>query len=214
VEEKELRIKVFVLPASKFTPTALVNRVKSFRIPVEVRRKSYGLLLRGKAENIGVLMGKLRELDPYRVFFREAGLLPRGKRVFKGFLQLSGEYAYLLPLVSNALEEVLGRSGEGTKAGRHQEEIRMGFGGPTARFGESTFPTGGTTFLSAESTTQEKTGTLSHKLVRCAYVKEYVEAVLIDHGEGNVEVRCPDFMLPSGHICQNRCPYGKINVWI
>jgi len=59
----------------------------------------------------------------------------------------------------------------------------------------------------------ERTSNVSAKLVRCKYIEEKnVVALLIDYGDGNVKVRCPDMMFRGTHLCgtMRRCPYGEI----
>jgi len=54
---------------------------------------------------------------------------------------------------------------------------------------------------------------LSFSVVRCEYVHEYIEALLIDYGKPKPEVRCPVMFTAGKPVCQARCPYGDLNIW-
>ena len=70
---------------------------------VKVKEKAYGLLVMGPKEEIEDIVKRLRKIDSSNIFVSEATVPVRGHRVFRGFLQLSGEYRSL-PLISQALE--------------------------------------------------------------------------------------------------------------
>jgi hypothetical protein len=54
---------------------------------------------------------------------------------------------------------------------------------------------------------------LSFRVVRCEYVHEYIEALLIDYGKPKPEVRCPVMFTSGKPVCEGRCPYGDLNIW-
>ena len=62
-----------------------------------------------------------------------------------------------------------------------------------------------------------KTGEESNvkvKLTRCRCRPGELNPIglVLDYGNGVVEVRCPEMTYKGEHICRSRCPYGQLNI--
>jgi hypothetical protein len=99
--QAEVWVKVFLSPNSKINLSNL--RDNSSQLGVKAKEKPYGIVIKGTEKQVHIAIQELRKLDPATVFIRESAPPLQGKRIFQGFLQLSGEYS-ILPLISDALK--------------------------------------------------------------------------------------------------------------
>ncbi|MEM4298230.1 MAG: DUF2102 domain-containing protein, partial [Nitrososphaerota archaeon] len=107
-------IRVVLSPDSESTSLSLWYQVWAClerANQVKVKEKAYGLIIKGPAEEVEAIVKRLREIDGSKVFISEAMASTNKHRVFRGFLQLSGEYQSL-PLISQAPEKTSKYDGE------------------------------------------------------------------------------------------------------
>jgi hypothetical protein len=91
---------------SKITPNIL--HYNAIGLPVRVRETCSGIVIRGAPEQVKSSIEKLRKLDPYKIFVKARGSNVGSNRIYRGFLQMEGEYK-TLPLISYGLKEVLSK---------------------------------------------------------------------------------------------------------
>lgn len=101
-KDRSVCVKVFLSPLSEHRIRSLQARSSKFQ--VEAIEKPYGLLIKGRKNDVQRFIEDLRGLEPTGIFIRESAPTVKGHHVFRGFLQLSGEYGLAL-LISEALRD-------------------------------------------------------------------------------------------------------------
>ncbi len=101
-----------ISPNSKVTPAVLHGA--TMHLPVDVRETCSGIVVRGKRDDVENAVKELRRIEPYSIFVKARGSRIGLHRIYRGFLQMEGEYKSL-PTFSRALEKVL--SGGSPKTG-------------------------------------------------------------------------------------------------
>lgn len=104
-EEERISMELVVSPDSKATPAVLHGA--TMQMPVDVRETCSGIVIRGKRSDVENAVNKLRNIDPYAIFIKARGSRIGLHRIYRGFLQIEGEYKSLQTF-SRALEKVLG----------------------------------------------------------------------------------------------------------
>lgn len=100
-------VRVVLSPDSVNTPLTLWYQAViklDAASELKVKKKAYGLLIRGPKESVDRTTSALRKIDPNRIFIMECAPSVKTHKIFRGFLQLSGEIQ-TLPLISEALED-------------------------------------------------------------------------------------------------------------
>ncbi len=108
-----ISMEIVISPDSWVTPAYLHGA--TMPLPVNVRETCSGIVIRGKRNDVENSVKELRKIDPYAIFVKIRGSRVGLHRIYRGFLQMEGEYKSL-PTFSHALKKVLGEGGSATSA--------------------------------------------------------------------------------------------------
>lgn len=110
--EDIISMEFVISPDSRFTPAFLHGAM--MKLPINVRETCSGIVVRGKRSEVESSVNELRKIDPYGIFVKARGSRVGLHRIYRGFLQIEGEYKSL-PAFSHALKKVLDKSGSKTR---------------------------------------------------------------------------------------------------
>lgn len=102
--QDKISMELVISPDSKVTPASLHGA--TMQLPVNVRETGSGIVINGKRSDVENAVNELRKIDPYAIFVKARGSRVGLHRIYRGFLQMEGEYKSL-PTFSRALEKVL-----------------------------------------------------------------------------------------------------------